>query len=276
MTTEPENIEMEPVEPEPDEFDGDEEESLNVVEKVVGVFISPVQTFTYLARKPDFWSALIILSLIGIALQMLVLPKTMPLIEAATVEAMQEAFDAQGATEAERDAAIQTMLTGTRIGSYIMGTIGVPIALAITWLLSGVLIFFVSMIQGLDTDFKRIMGVYPWTNFITLIPQIISTLFLMNASLESMDQTRDFRLLKPYSLLALIPQSADLPLWQEALISSIDPFTIWLFFILAIALEKVNRCTRSQAYVTSGITIVVSIIVTSLLAGLGSAMGQGA
>ncbi len=266
------DVPVDPVEPEgefDDEYEDDDDLDLSVVEKVIGVYVSPVRTFKALAVRPDFWSALIIISLIAIAAAMLILPKTLPLIESMVAEQLQSS---PGMTEDS----IPVALNAIRIMQYVQSTIGVVIGLAVAWLLGTLLIFFISLIQGLDTDFKRLLGMVPWISFVSILSQFTGVYVIMMRTLESIEQMQDMRFMRPLSLLQVIPDSVDLPVWQEALLAAIDPFYIWALIITVIALEYANRCTRTQAIVTTAIATIISLAIGASLAMLGTVMQAGA
>jgi len=257
-----------------DDLYPDEQEDLSIAEKVVGVYVSPISTFRYLANRPDFWSALIILSLIGIAIAMVVLPKQLPVTQSFTVQRMQEQFESQGMPESQMNASLSAVQTGVRIATYVQSIIGPPIGLAIIWLLYCALIFFIALIQGLDTDYKRLLGVMPWIHFISILSQIGTAVVIVMRGIPDMDHMRDPRWLKPFSLAGLVPDSVDLHISLNVLLSAIDPFFIWAFILTIIALQYANRCTRSQALTTTIIATIISLAFGTGLAAVGSRLAQ--
>ena len=247
-------------------------EDLSAVERIFGVYFSPVAAFRNIAKRPDFLTPLIVLSLIVIALTVVVLPRTMPIIESHTIAQMQETFAQSGTPESEQESAIQVTKSVVRVGSYIGAVIGVPITLAVTWLLTSALIFFIAMFQGLEADFKRLLGVIPWISFVAVLSQIAQTVLTMTREITSFEQIQDMRFMRPYSLVGLVPGSVDLPAWQEFLLAAIDPFFIWSIFVMVLALEAANKCSRSQATVTTIIATIISLATTTAIAVVGAAL----
>jgi hypothetical protein len=135
--------------------------------------------------------------------------------------------------------------------------------LAVVWLISVALIFVIALIQGLDTDFKRLLGVYPWIGLISLFSTILQKLPLLTRELTSMQQMQDPRFLMPYSPLGLVPQTVELPRFVEVVLGMIDPFFVWSFVVTVIALEQANRCKRSQAILTTVIFYAISLAVAA-------------
>jgi len=242
-----------------------EDEELSIAEKVIGVYIAPVNTFRQLADRPDFWTAFIILSLIGIALATVMLPRTLPIVTSGTVEQMQESFTAQGMSETDQATALSVMTKTVRISSYVGAIIGPPIQYAIGWLLVTALIFFIALIQGFDTDFKRLLGVVPWLTFISIGSSITAVVRLMNTELVSMQQMQKLQMQMPLSIGALIPEGANLPVFIEGVLGLIDPFFIWSTIVMVFALQYANRCSRSKAITT---TIIATVIILAVMGGL--------
>lgn len=249
-----------------------DDEELSAVERIFGVYFAPVATFRNLAKRPNFLTPLIVLSLIIIALTVVVLPKTSPLTESYTIAQMQEGFEQSGTPESEQEIAINVTKQIVRIGSYVGAVIGVPIILAVTWLLTAALIFFIAMFQGLDSDYKRLLGVVPWISFVTVLSQIVQTVLTLTRETTSFEQLQDMRFMRPFSLVGLVPGAVELPNWQTILLAAIDPFYIWSIVVMVFALEAANRCSRGQAVVTTIITMIITLAVTTALAMVGASM----
>lgn len=249
---------------EPEEFDEDEEsEDLSVVEKIMGVFTSPVSTFQYLSKKPDFWTPFILVSLITIAAAFLVMPVTQPVTEMAAAEEFQKL----GMDDAEQALAMNVV----RIFIYTISAIGPPIGLAISFLLMCAVIFFISLFQGHDTDFKRLLGVVPWITIVSSIGSLINALMIMGIDITNAADMQNPAVMKPFSLAGILPESLNLPVSLSTLAASIEPFTIWAWILIVFAVEAANRCNRSKAIVITIIYILISLAIGAGLAEAGAA-----
>jgi hypothetical protein len=272
----------EPVEPEDiDEIDDDEgieddeeSEDLSVAEKVIGVFIAPKSTFKYLAERPDFWSAFIIISLIIIALGMLTMNNLMPMMLSQTIQQTQEKLAGTGMSDAEMTTTITALQKYMPYVFYGQAVIATPIGIVIAWLVMTLAVFFIGLMQGLKTDFKNLFGILPWLSFISMLPvKIIATVILFSGKITSIADMTNMRIMAPISVLGLIPQSVTLPKIVEGILSMIDPFFIWSMIVMVFALEYANNCKRSQAITTAVIIAILGIIVGGLMAGM-AGMGQ--
>ena len=272
MTENDQNMEIETevtADEEPEEFDEDEEsEDLSVVEKIMGVFVSPVSTFQYLAKKPDFWTPFILLTLFGITAGFLIMPVITQGGELAMAEAVSQATGSD--EEAEQGLAIAKKITGIAI--YVGVFIGTPINVAIQCLIITALIFFIGMFQGMDVSFKRLIGVMPWTLVLPTIGSIINALMIMDVKITDVDMMKDVAFMKPFSLAGILPESLNLPVSLSTLAASIEPFTIWAWILVVFAVEAANRCNRSKAIATTIIYILISLVIGAGLAQAGAAL----
>ncbi|MCX6646857.1 MAG: YIP1 family protein [bacterium] len=267
----------EPIEPEDiDEIDDDEEleddedvEDLSVAEKVIGVFIAPKSTFKYLAERPDFWSAFIIISLILIALGMLTMKNLMPMMLTQTIEQTQEKLASSGMSEQDMATTINQLQKYMPYFFYGQAVIGTPIGLVVAWLLLTVAVFFIGLMQGLKTDFKNLFGILPWLSLISMVPaKIIASVIIFSGKITSIADMTNMRVMAPVSILGIIPQNVALPKIVEGMLSTIDPFYIWSMIVMVFALEYVNKCKRSQAITTTVIIAILGILLSGLFTGM--------
>jgi hypothetical protein len=250
-------------------IDDEDDEELSVAEKVIGVFISPGKTFKYLSERPDFWSPFIIISLVLIACGMLYMTNLMPMLVSDTIAKTQIELEAAGMSESEITEIISAMAKYLPYVFYGQTVIGQPIGILIVWLLLTLGVFFIGLIQGLKTDFKKLFGVLPWISFIGLLPvQIITTIIYMSGRVTEMADMQNMRIVKPYSLLSLFPESIELPKFALGVLGTIDPFYIWSLIVMVIALEHVNNSKRSQAIITTAIIAVIGLVLSGVMTNL--------
>jgi len=245
-----------------DELESEEIEELSVVEKIMGVFISPVSTFRQIAKKPDFWTPLIVLSLIGIATTFLSMPIMLQGSDLALSEQMGQIAGMPG--EEQSMAMIQNVM---RITMYISAVLGPPINFTLQWLIGCGIIFFIGLFMGLDTDYKRLLGVVPWSFFMMTVGTIINSIMHIGAEVTSASQMRDPAFLKPFSIAPYIPEN--LPFWMKAVGAMIDPFSIWTAIAIVFAIEAANKCKRDQAIVITIIFIILAVAIQAGTAQLG-------
>lgn len=245
------------------EFIDDEDyEELSVAEKVIGVFISPGKIFKYLSERPDFWSPFIIISLVLIACVMLYMTNLMPMLVSETIAKTQIELEAQGVSESEITEIITAMAKYLPYVFYGQTVIGQPIGILLVWLMLTLGVFFIGLMQGLKTDFKKLFGVLPWISFIGMLPvQIITTIIYMSGRVTEMADMQNMRIVKPYSLAGLFPESVELPKFVLGVLGTIDPFYIWSLIVMVIALEHVNNSKRSQAIITTVIIAVIGLMI---------------
>lgn len=230
---------------------------LSIVEKIIGVFVSPVSTFKYLAMKPDFWSAFLVVSLASIALAMLTIPEMIPLVINSTVEQIEQM---PGMSDYEKQQTLETLRKVIPISLYVSAVVNPVVQLVINWIIVSVFVFFVSIIQGLQADFKRLFGMIPWTSLVCIFTQAITTFIISNTDLDSLKQMFDVRLMKPFSLIAAIPKTLEIPAFLAGVLGTVDPFYVWRAILLVIVFQYANRCSKAQAVATSLIFVPFSLL----------------
>jgi len=252
-----------------------ETEDLSIVEKIAGVYISPAATFRQLSKKPDFWMALIVVSLVLIAVGMLAAPKIIPAQQALSAEMLPEFLADRGVPEEEIQQAVEMQVKGIPNGVYLGTIVGIPIMLAISWLILTVLAFFISLVQGLNTDFKRLLWVLPWIGLVSMLTEVVSGIVKMTADLSDPSKLNDLAFIRPLSLANVVPGSSDMPMFLQALLASIDPFFIWAAVLMVIALEAANTCSRAKAITTTVIVQVILLAAGAALAHVGNMIMGG-
>jgi len=190
----------------------------------------------------------------------------MPLMQA---QAVQGIINNPDLSESQREETMAMIQKYVPIGAYVQVAL-LPLFFAIAWLISTLLIFLVGLIQGLESDFKKLIGVIPWLSFISMISEVLKNIIIFTMSEVPDDLMKNPAIVKPFSAAILLANNPDAPVWLKMFLTSIDPFTIWSVVVTVFALEAANKCTRSQAIVT-----VVIVTIVGLLIMLGLSFLQG-
>jgi hypothetical protein len=135
------------------------------------------------------------------------------------------------------------------------------IAPVIGWLVAGAVIFLISLIQGLETSFKRVFSAVAYTSIISILGAgLIDKIIKLVQGAKTLEEWQRSKI----SLAALLPAKAHGAL--VATFSAIDPFAIWGLVVLVIGLTFVNRCKTKSAILTVVIYFILSL---AFVAGLG-------
>jgi hypothetical protein len=241
-----------PVAPQPDATGT----PVNPLQRIVGVFLSPSQTFESIAKRPDVVVPLLILLAITVA-SAIFSARSLD-FDALARDTIESAPNTAQVSPQQQDRAV-------RFTSAIMKTINyaspavVLLALVVS---AGVLLLAFRLMAG-EGDFKQAFAVTTYTWYPRMLKGIIGVLVLMNRKVMSI-----YDLQNPVkSNLAFLFNPKTQPL-QFALGSSLDLFSIWALVLLIIGFAALSKLSRAR----SAIIVVALWIVLTLLTLIGPAI----
>lgn len=228
----------------------------NPFERIVGVLMSPVETFEAIARRPDWLVPLLIILVVAIAGGVLI---------ASHVD-----FAALGREAVEMNPRSATMSssqmeTGARFTAAIMkiSAYASPAISAIVLLIvAGVLLLTCRLFAG-EGDFRQAFAVTVYAWYPRVIKGILGTVVILTRkSLSIIDLQNPVM-----SNLGFLFDAKSKPL-PFALAASVDLFAIWSVVLLIIGFTAVSRLSRAR----SAAVVVGWWIVVNLFALIGPAM----
>ena len=220
---------------------------LNAFQRVVGVFLSPRDTYESINRKPDWVVPFIILVLVSLVFTMFTLPISMP----EQMQKQKEKLEQDGKSEEEIEAAVAI---GEKIGK-IVAPIGAVVGTAIMILLmSAIFLFIGNIVLGGETTYRKIFSVYTYTSLIGVLAMALKLPLILNK------QTMDIH----FSLSMLMPaeQSESFLFY---LLKSIEVFSIWHFALLAIAFSVLYKFTMKKSAWTMGILFGIYALISATI-----------
>jgi hypothetical protein len=197
-------------------------------ERLMGVFISPGETFADVARKPDFWAPLITLILGSVAVVETMLWK----IGMERIIRMQLAQSSRTANMSpeDLDKIVATQVKVGAIFAHVVGVVGPPIGLLV---IAGIGILIVNVIFGARSRFKTVFSLVCYADLVTLLGAIMSIALMFFGDPDRFNSQNPV----PGNIgFFLNPHDVSKPLY--ALASSADIFSIWLLILLGIGLSK--------------------------------------
>ena len=229
--------------------------------RVMGVFFSPGKTFESIARKPGWdWLVPVVLIMVGSFLaQSVMLPK-MDVDDAVKTQMKFIDKMAKGSIPEEKRTEIEQK---TRDG---MEAANRPVRRVLNTLFIFIPILLVPLIyHGLaaafnakTTYFKVLCG-YAYTWSLYLVPLVLSALVAMPRDRLDATDIQFQRVLKSNVAAFLDFDTTSKVLL--AILSSVDIFDIWAFFVGAIALSKTTRLSSSSAkYVVGGVWLAYILL----------------
>jgi len=194
----------------------------SALERVIGVFTRPKETFADIGARPSWVVPLVIVLVVQLVFMVLVGQHIG--WEKVVTQQMEKSSQTQNMSQEQKDQAIQM---GTKFAagmSYGGVLIGVPIVLA---LMAGVLMLTMSMVGG-KFNFKQSFAIVTHASLIGVIAGILGMIVMFLKAPE------DFDIQNPlaFNLGAFMPDGT--PKALVSLASSIDLFSLWTIWLLAV------------------------------------------
>ena len=242
--------------------------------RVIGVFFSPAKTFESIARKPGWdWLVPVVLVMVGSFIaQSAMLPK-MDVDDAVKTQMKFVDKMAGGNMPAEKRAEIEqqtrkSMEAGKSPVRRVINTLLVFIPILL------VPLFYHGLAAAFNakTSYFKVLSGYAYTWSIYLIPLLLSALVALPRDRLDVTEINFQRVLKSNVAAFLDFETTSKVLL--AILSSVDVFDIWAFFVGSIALSKTTRLSPSSArYVVGGVWLSYILLKVCLAALYATFMG---
>jgi len=217
---------------------------LSAIQRVIGVFFSPRDTFEDIDRKPDWVVPLVIILLVVVAFTIITMPITMP----ERMEMQRQKMEERGMTDEQIDNALAT---GAKVGKVI-GPIGAAISTTIALLIFTLILWFVgNIVLGGQTTFKKMFSVYNYSSLIGMLG------LLLTIPLIIQKQTANVH----FSLALLLPEDQSKTILYKTL-KAFGLFSIWQYVVLAIGFAVIYKFSMKKAGLTMAILFVLYVIFT--------------
>jgi hypothetical protein len=202
--------------------------ALSFPARLLGVIISPGETFADVARKPGFVAPLIALMLGAIAVTETMLWKIG--IERIVRMSIEQSSRASSMSPDQIDQAVSQ---GARIGgilAHLGGVLGSPIVLLI---IAGLGLLILNLIFGAQAKFKTVFSLVCYANLVSLLGSLMALGMILFGDPEHFNAQNPV----PSNVgFFLNPHEVSKPLYSLA--SSADIFSIWLLILLGVGLSK--------------------------------------
>jgi len=202
--------------------------ALSFPERLLGIFISPVETLADVARKPGFVAPLIAIVLGAIAVTETMLWKIgMERIVRMSIE------QSSRASSMSPDQMDQAVRQGARIGgifAHIGGIVFPPIVLLIV---SGLGLLIVNLIFGAQAKFKTVFSLVCYANLVSLLSSLMAVAMILFGDPDHFNAQNPV----PGNVGFLLnPREVSNSLYTVA--STTEIFTIWLLILIAVGLAE--------------------------------------
>jgi hypothetical protein len=225
-----------------------EEKDLSIVQKAIGVFFSPNESFQVIDRKPDWIFPLVVIIILTLVFTMITLPYTLP----EQMQKQRAKLEERGMADDDIDRAMET---GEKMGK-IMAPVGVIIGVPIALLLFTLITWFVgNVLLGGQTTFKKMFSVYTYSSLIGTFGLLIRSVIIF------VKKTADIH----FSLALLLPQEQSETFLYKFL-KAFDVFSIWQYAVLAIGFAIIYKFTIKKAGWTMAAMFLIIALISAGLA----------
>ena len=202
--------------------------ALSFPKRLLGIFISPVETLADVARKPDFVAPLIVAVLGAIAVTETMLRKIG--LERIVRTQIEQSSRASSMSPEQMDQAVSQSVKFGAVVTHVVEIVGAPIFLLVIALV-GLLIM--NLILGSRMNFKTIFSVTCYANLVSLLGVLMSVAVILFGDPDHFNQQDPV----PGNIgFFLNPREVSKPLYSLA--SSVDIFTIWFLILMAVGLSE--------------------------------------
>lgn len=216
---------------------------MNALQKVVGIFLSPRQTFEAIDQRPDWVVPLVIILLITLLFTIATAPVTIP-----------EQMEKQRARMEERgmsDEQIQTAIAAGEKFGKIIGPIGAVIGTTVILLIFTLILWFVgNIVLGGQTSFVKMFSVYNYSSLIGMVGMLLSLPIVLSKKTANVH----------FSLASFLPedQSKTLP---YQILKQFGVFSIWQFVVLAIGFAVIYKFSiKKSAWIMAVLFLIAAAL----------------
>ena len=212
-------------------------------QRVIGVLMTPNETFASIARQPDWLVPLVIILVVSLVAGIIFAQRV------DFISPMREAMEQNKNMSPDQiDRAVRISSAVAKVFSYAS-----PLLSVISLLIIAAVLLLVFRLFGGEGDFRQAFSVVAYSWMPGIIKSIVVIAIVAARSVSASDLATLLR-----SNLAFLVTMKDHPM-LFVLLSSLDVFTIWLLALLIIGFAYVSRLSRSKS---AAIVISLWVVVT--------------
>jgi hypothetical protein len=207
-------------------------------QNLIDVYFAPREAFTRIVRSPRILVALAVYVVLVMGFTGVWMHKMDP-AEFMKIQ-IEESGRADRIPADQRAAIIEQQAKMMPIFAWVFGPIGIAVSLLVT---AGVLLFIFRFFYASEVTFRQSFGIVTWVFLAVGVITTPVTLAIM--ALKGDWNINPQEAVQANLALLLDKSTAAKPLW--ALLSSIDVFSLWMVFLLAVGFAVASRKTTSSA-----------------------------
>jgi hypothetical protein len=223
------------------------EEKMNVLQLLVSIIDRPAATMSYVGRKPGWaWVTPALLVLVGLVVFSVV---SAPLTSELALRQAQQQLASLPPQQAEQAAAQMERFTSPpMIATFSI--IGGLVALAVIWLISAGVLYFLGLVAGGEAGFAQSFAILAWSWLPYALRNLIMAAYVAYRG-ELINQGLSF-------LVATGDQTKDAANWLYGLLSQVDLFYLWHLILVIVGLAAVGRFSKTKATIVGLVYLAVT------------------
>ena len=231
--------------------------SISPFGRIIGVLFSPKSTFEDNARKPSWVAPLVLLTLIGLSMNLLLAKKAD--WRSFSEEQLMSTSRGQQIPADQRDLAIERQAKGSQFFCYIRGVIGTPcLALFLALIYWGAY----AVIGGARLTFGKSLAVVAFTMVPGGIRELLGIPILILKDPSTLGNPYNFVGSNPGAYMSMSDAK-----WLSALASSFDVFIIWSVVLTAIGfhcMDPKKLPMSKSAGIVVGVYLFFTLLATTV------------
>lgn len=221
----------------------------SLIEKVVGVFTSPRQTFEAIAERPSWLIPYILVCVIGFGSFYL----TRDVVLNTQIERIQ---NNPNLSQEQIDTIVERMERSSTGTGIIWQVVSIPVVTLVVFaIVAGVLMFGGNVVLGGAARFKQLFSIYAWSSLISALSAIVKTPLILATGSISVGTS-----------LAVFMPADSYTTFLYNFLAKFDVFSIWQLIVVTIGISVLYRFTMRRSLIMVGSFWFVYVL---LSAGLG-------
>ena len=225
----------------------DTEDKMNLWQLLVSIIDRPATTMSYVGKKPGWaWITPALLVLVGLAVFSVV---AAPYTSELALRQAQQQMASLPPQQAEQAAAqVERFTSPPMVATFSI--IGGLVALAVIWLLSAGVLYFLGLVAGGEANFAQSFAILVWSWLPYALRNLVMAAYVAYSG-QLINQGLSF-------LVATGDQTKDAANWLYSLLSQIDLFYLWHLILVVVGLATVGRFSKAKATIVGLIYLAVT------------------
>lgn len=225
----------------------DTEDKMNLWQLLVSIIDRPAATMSHVGKKPGWaWVMPALLVLVGlVAFSVVTAPYTS---ELALRQAQQRLASLPPQQAEEAAAQMERFTSPPMIATF--GIVGGLVTLAVIWLLSAGILYFIGLVAGGEASFAQSFALLTWSWLPYFLRYLILAAYVAYSG-QLINQGMSF-------LVATGDQTKDAANWLYVLLSQFDLFYLWHLVLVIVGLAAIGRFSKTKATIVGLIYLAVT------------------